>query len=439
MLLERKIRVKYQKPKGTADILPQEAQLWDEVEAKSREVFRRYRYGEIRVPLFESYDLYARSSGDTSDIVTKEMYDFNDKGGRHMALRPEGTAGVVRAYVENKLYGPEFPKPYRVYYMGPMFRYERPQSGRQREFHQIGVEAFGSDSPLLDAETIQLGVDLLHSVGVHDLRLAINTLGDPETRQAYHQALVDYFTPHKAELSEDSQIRLAKNPLRILDSKDPQDKPLVADAPSILDYLTPAAQAHFSVVKESLDKLGIAYVVDPTMVRGLDYYNHTIFEIMTTSPAFGNKELTVLAGGRYDGLVEQVGGPALPGVGFGLGTERLMLLVQHNRPAEEAAPLNVYIASLSESAGAEALVLAHAIREAGYTVDMDFLNRKAKSQFKTANRENAQLVITLGEDELAHSAASIKQMATGQQIQVPFAEVTTEFHKIYQQLVEEGK
>lgn len=430
--------MKYQKPKGTADILPAAAEQWDTVEAKSREVFRRYRYGEIRVPLFESYDLYARSSGDTSDIVTKEMYDFDDKGGRHMSLRPEGTAGVVRAFVENKLYGPEYPKPYRVYYMGPMFRYERPQSGRQREFHQIGVEAFGSESPLLDAETIQLGVDLLHNVGVHGLRIAINTLGDPETRTAYHQALVDYFKPHLSELSADSQVRLEKNPLRILDSKDPQDKPLVADAPSILDYLTPAAAAHFQAVKDALNQLHIAYTVDHTMVRGLDYYNHTIFEIMTSSPAFGNKELTVLAGGRYDGLVEQFGGPAVPGVGFGLGVERLMLLVQENEPAPTPAPLNVYIAALSEKAGIQALVLAHAIREAGYTVDMDFLNRKAKGQFKTANRENAQLVITLGDDELANQQASIKQMATGKQIQVPFTTVTGDFQRLYADLVEEG-
>lgn len=436
---ERKIRLKYQKPKGTADVLPDTSRLWDYVETKSRQIFDRYRFGEIRVPMFESYDLYARSSGDTSDIVTKEMYDFHDKGDRHMALRPEGTAGVVRAFVENKLYGPEYPKPYRVYYMGPMFRYERPQSGRQREFHQIGVEAFGSESPLLDTEVIQLGVDLLHAVGVHDLRLAINTLGDPATRDAYHQALVDYFAPHRAELSEDSQIRLEKNPLRILDSKDPRDKVFVKDAPSILDYLTPAAQNHFAAVKTALNGLNIDYTVDPTMVRGLDYYNHTIFEIMTSSPAFGNKELTVLAGGRYDGLVEQFGGPATPGVGFGIGLERLILLVQQAQQLPPAPDLNVYIVSLNDQAGEEALRLAHAIRNAGFTVDMDFMARKAKGQFKTANRENAQLVITLGEDELANEVASIKQMATGKQQQVPFNTVENNFQSIYQHLVEEGE
>mgnify|MGYP000497207295 CR=1 FL=1 len=253
------------------------------------------------------------------------MYDFKDKGDRHVALRPEGTAGVVRAYVENKLYGPEYNKPYKVYYMGPMFRYERPQSGRQREFHQIGVEAFGSDNPAVDVEVMTMALRLFKQLGLTGLRVAINTLGDQETRDTYRQALIDYLKPHYDELSEDSQERLEKNPLRVLDSKDPRDKQFVDDAPSILDYLTDDAQKHFDLVKEMLDELDIDYTVDPTMVRGLDYYNHTIFEFITEIE--GN-ELTVCAGGRYDGLVEYFGGPATAGFGFGIGVERILLVLE---------------------------------------------------------------------------------------------------------------
>ena len=249
--------MRYQRPKGTADILPGESAQWEAVEKLAREIFARYGYREIRTPIFENYNIFARSAGETSDVVTKEMYDFKDKGDRHVALRPEGTAGVVRAYVENKLYGPEYNKPYKVYYMGPMFRYERPQSGRQREFHQIGVEAFGSDNPAVDVEVMTMALRLFKQLGLTGLRVAINTLGDQETRDTYRQALIDYLKPHYDELSEDSQERLEKNPLRVLDSKDPRDKQFVDDAPSILDYLTDDAQKHFDLVKEMLDELDI--------------------------------------------------------------------------------------------------------------------------------------------------------------------------------------
>ena len=317
--------MEYQKPKGTADLLPGTTNLWEKVEKVAREVFDQFGYRGIRTPMFEDYNVFSRNVGDTSDIVEKEMYDFHDKGDRHIALRPEGTAGVVRAYVENKLYGPEYPKPYKVYYMGPMFRYERPQSGRLREFHQIGVEAFGVDNPTLDVEVIAMAMDLLNSVGVHSLKLVINTLGDLETRKNYRQALIDYLEPFEDQLSEDSKERLHKNPLRVLDSKDENDQKIVENAPSILDFLTEDSQKHFDTVKQLLEDLGIEYEVDANMVRGLDYYNHTIFEIMSDSKAFGGKWTTVCAGGRYNGLVEQLGGPATPGIGFGLGVERLLL------------------------------------------------------------------------------------------------------------------
>ncbi|MCD2255802.1 histidine--tRNA ligase [Agrilactobacillus fermenti] len=425
--------MKYQRPKGTADILPGESEKWQYIEATARQIFDRYRFAEIRTPLFEAYDVFSRSSGETSDIVTKEMYDFDDKGGRHMALRPEGTAGVVRAFVENKLYGPEYNKPYKVYYMGPMFRYERPQSGRQREFHQIGVEAFGAENPALDVEIIAMAVQLLQTFGVNDLKLAINTLGDPETRQNYHQALVDFLRPHFDELSDDSKVRLEKNPLRVLDSKDPKDKAIVANAPSILDYLTADAQKHFETVKQLLTDLKINYVIDANMVRGLDYYNHTIFEIMTTSPAFDNKETTVIAGGRYDGLVKELGGPETSGFGFGLGVERLILLLDAAKAAKMKHDLDVYIVGLGSDTSDTTLALAQALRAQGFSADRDFLNRKAKAQFKSANRNNAAVVITIGDEELAQQTAQVKDMKTGQQKSVAMATLTNNFKGVYQE------
>ncbi|WP_225047139.1 histidine--tRNA ligase [Lacticaseibacillus kribbianus] len=426
----------YQRPKGTADILPGQSELWQRVEAQARAVLERYRYREVRTPLFENQEVFTRSSGETSDIVTKEMYNFEDKGGRMMALRPEGTAGVVRAYVENKLFGPEFAKPYKVYYMGSMFRYERPQSGRQREFHQIGVEAFGADSPALDAEVIALATDLLAAFGAKSLRVALNSLGDPESRAAYHQALIDYLTPYKDQLSEDSKVRLVKNPLRVLDSKDKGDQAIVADAPKILDYLTPSAQAHFDTVKQLLEDLGIDYVVDADMVRGLDYYNHTIFEVMSNDPVFGGGYTTIIGGGRYNGLVEELGGPETPGIGFGMGIERLMLLMQ-DQVVEPTLP--AYIVTISDDAVAPATRLAHAIRQQGFAVDLDYLGRKTKAQFKSANKANAQLVMTLGETELADGTVAIKNMATGTQQTVPQADILKDFKAVYEAMMEEAK
>lgn len=402
----------YQRPKGTADILPGQSELWQKVEQTARDILTRYRYQEIRTPLFENYDVFARSSGETSDVVSKEMYTFEDKGGRQMALRPEGTAGVVRAYVENKLYGPEYTKPYKVYYMGPMYRYERPQSGRQREFHQIGVEAFGGDSPALDAEVIALAKDLLEALGAKHLKFTINTLGDPESRQAYHAALIAYLTPFKDQLSEDSKVRLEKNPLRILDSKDRGDQAIVADAPKLINYLTAAAAARFEAVQADLKALGISFEIDPDMVRGLDYYNHTIFEVMSDDAVFGGGYTTILGGGRYNGLVEELGGPETPGIGFGMGVERAMLLMQ-GQTATTSLP--AYIVTIDEAGKGAALHLAHALRQQGLAVDMDFLDRKAKAQFKSANKANAQYVLTIGESELANGTVQVKNMQSGNQ------------------------
>lgn len=423
--------LKYQKPKGTADILADESAKWQYVEGKARELFKKYRYHEMRTPIFENFEVFSRTSGETSDIVTKEMYDFHDKGDRHITLRPEGTAGVVRSFVENKLYGPEYQKPYKVYYMGPMFRYERPQSGRLREFHQIGVEAFGVDNPTLDVEVIAMAMDLLNSVGVHSLKLVINTLGDLETRKNYRQALIDYLEPFEDQLSEDSKERLHKNPLRVLDSKDENDQKIVENAPSILDFLTEDSQKHFDTVKQLLEDLGIEYEVDANMVRGLDYYNHTIFEIMSDSKAFGGKWTTVCAGGRYNGLVEQLGGPATPGIGFGLGVERLLLVLdaeQDNLPLDDE--LDAYVVGIGGETNVKSLEIVQALRHQGYTADRDYLDRKPKGQFKTASRLNAKYTITIGERELQENKANVKNMETGNEISVSLDDVLNDFAKV---------
>ena len=423
--------LKYQKPKGTADILADESAKWQYVEGKARELFKKYRYHEMRTPIFENFEVFSRTSGETSDIVTKEMYDFHDKGDRHITLRPEGTAGVVRSFVENKLYGPEYQKPYKVYYMGPMFRYERPQSGRLREFHQIGVEAFGVDNPTLDVEVIAMAMDLLNSVGVHSLKLVINTLGDLETRKNYRQALIDYLEPFEDQLSEDSKERLHKNPLRVLDSKDENDQKIVENAPSILDFLTEDSQKHFDTVKQLLEDLGIEYEVDANMVRGLDYYNHTIFEIMSDSKAFGGKWTTVCAGGRYNGLVEQLGGPATPGIGFGLGVERLLLVLdaeQDNLPLDDE--LDAYVVGIGGETNVKSLEIVQALRHQGYTADRDYLDRKPKGQFKTASRLNAKYTITIGERELQENKANVKNMETGNEISVSLDDVINDFAKV---------
>lgn len=417
----------YQKPKGTADILPAEAKKWQYVENIAQEVFETYNYHEIRTPIFESYDVFERSSGESSDVVSKEMYDFHDKGDRHIALRPEGTAGVVRAYVENKLFGPEQVKPYKVYYHGPMFRYERPQSGRQRQFHQIGVEAFGSTSPDLDVETIAMAMQLLARLNLTDMHLVINSLGDAQTQEAYHQALVDYLTPLKDELSADSKRRLTTNPLRILDSKDAHDQELVAQAPTILDFLSEDSAKHFEAVKAGLTSLGIDYEIDNTMVRGLDYYTNTIFEIMVTSPAFNNTEMTAIGGGRYDGLVKEFGGPDEPGIGFGIGVERLLLLLDSQAAALQAKPLDFYIVKTSEAVEGAAFKLLQAIRQNGLSADQDYLARKVKGQFKNADRLHAQYVITVGETEVETGQVPVKDLATGEQVEIAIADFTTNF------------
>ena len=413
--------MRLQKPKGTQDILPLEAARWQYVENLARETFKKYNYGEIRTPMFEHYEVISRSVGDTTDIVTKEMYDFYDKGDRHITLRPEGTAPVVRSFVENKLFAPEVQKPVKLYYIGSMFRYERPQAGRLREFHQIGVECFGSKNPATDVETIAMAYQLFGDLGIQDVTLHLNTLGSPESRAAYRQALIDYLTPLKETLSKDSQRRLDENPLRVLDSKEKEDKLAVENAPSILDYLDEESQAHFDAVRDMLETLGIPYVIDTKMVRGLDYYNHTIFEFITK---VDKAELTICAGGRYDGLVEYFGGPETPGFGFGLGLERLLLILEKQGielPVD--SQMDVYIVVLGEGANSKALELVQALRQQGLTAERDYLGRKIKAQFKSADSFKARTVITLGESEVESGQVTFKNNASRQEMTVRLNEL----------------
>lgn len=424
--------MKLQKPKGTQDILPADSAKWQYVENVARETFKKYNYGEIRTPMFEHYEVISRSVGDTTDIVTKEMYDFHDKGDRHITLRPEGTAPVVRSYVENKLFAPEVQKPVKVYYIGSMFRYERPQAGRLREFHQLGVECFGSKNPATDVETIAMAYQLFNTLGIKEVTLHLNSLGNTESRLAYRQALIDYLTPIRDTLSKDSQRRLDENPLRVLDSKEKEDKVAVENAPSILDYLDDESQAHFDEVRAMLDSLNIPYVIDTNMVRGLDYYNHTIFEFITT---IDKSELTICAGGRYDSLVEYFGGPETAGFGFGLGLERLLLVLDKQGielPVEES--LDVYIAVLGSGANGKALELVQAIRYQGFKAERDYLGRKIKAQFKSADTFKAKAVITLGESEVESGQVNVKNNSTREEVTVSFEELTKNFAAVLKQL-----
>ena len=418
--------MKYQKQKGTSDLFSDQLDNWHYIESLAQDLMQKYRFKEVRVPIFEDVELFARGVGETSDIVSKEMYDFYDKGDRHIALRPEGTAGVVRAYVENKMYGPEYHKPQKYYYMGPMFRYERPQSGRMRQFHQLGVEVFGSKNPATDLETMALALDLFQTIGIKNLKLVINSLGSNQSRKTYRQALIDFLEPHYDQLSPDSKNRLYKNPLRVLDSKDQKDKEIVQDAPSILDYLDDPSLDHFQEVKQGLEDLGIDYQVDSNMVRGLDYYNDTIFEIMTDDPNFGSNT-TIAAGGRYDKLVEEVGGPQIPAFGFAIGMERLVMLIDQSDiqlPSQDH--LDIYMVTIGQAANRQALKLSQVLRQAGLHVEREFMDRKPGKQFKSADKLQADLAMTLGDHEIEQGTVTVKRLSTGKEKEIEVAKLYQE-------------
>jgi histidyl-tRNA synthetase len=404
---------KLQPVRGTHDLLPDEARRFRHVVKAARRIAKRYGYGEIMTPVFEFSEVFHRTLGDTSDVVTKETYTFTDRGGESLTLRPEFTAGVARAFISNNL---QDQLPLKLFYAGAAFRYERPQKGRMRQFHQIGAELLGADTPMADVETIALAYDVLAALGLKDkVKLEINTLGDGESRSAYREALVKYFSGHEAGLSEDSKIRLAKNPLRILDSKDEGDRKIIANAPKFYAHLTSAAQSYFGAVLEGLASLGIAAERNDRLVRGLDYYNHTVFEFTTDQLG---AQGTVLAGGRYDGLIEMMGGPATAGIGWAAGVERLMALAQF----EDSATRPVALIPLGEAAEKEALRSAHWMRGQGFAVELAYKGNLG-NRMKKANRVNACAAIIFGDTELAKGAVMLKDLDKGEQREVPLPEL----------------
>ena len=409
------------KPKGTYDVLPLESKEWQKLEEVIRKICKLYNYKEIRTPIFESSDVFHRDQNDTSDMVTKETYDFKDRSDRGITLRPEGTAGVARAFVENKLYVDNPVS--KLFYMGPMFRYERPQKGRNRQFSQFGVEALGSDSPYIDAEVIALGASLIRALGLKDVTVKINSLGDEESRSKYKEVLVNYFSKYQDCLCEDCKNRLVKNPLRILDCKVDRDQEFFKVAPKINDYLNQESKDRFKKVLDSLDSMDLKYVIDDNLVRGLDYYCHTVFELEVNVPEFGAQNV-IGAGGRYDNLISDLGGPKTPGVGMAFGVERLLLATDLNgKKLAKPDEIHAYIIALGKNAQMEAIRLNNVLRIGGLSTDMDYLGGSLKSQFKKADKNNAKFTLILGDDELEKGEINIKNNETDEQESIKIVDV----------------
>ncbi len=406
--------------KGTKDLLPEDLFRWHFAEEKFREVTRSYGYNELRTPIFENTGVFSRSIGEESDIVNKEMYTFKDKGDESITLRPEMTAALVRACVEHNLTREH--SLLRLWYFGPFFRYERPQKGRQRQFHQFGVECLGSPLASADAEVIMLADRLIKSLGVTQYKLLLNTLGTDETRDAYRKALIEYLESVKDHLSEDSKRRMLTNPLRVLDSKEKNDIEAVAKAPIILDFLDDASKAHFENVKAILDKFGINYEVNPFIVRGLDYYNHTIFEFRSDS--LGSQD-SFGGGGRYDKLFEQLGGASTPAVGFAMGVERLLIMLESINQFElKSYDTDIYVITYDDSQYSYGLEVAELLRDKGCSVLNDVKQRKFKTQFKEADKYKSRYALIIGEDEMLNNQVTIKNMATGEQNKISLNELT---------------
>ncbi|MEH7074164.1 histidine--tRNA ligase [Neobacillus drentensis] len=416
-------------PRGTQDILPGEVEKWQLIEAKARELCEKYQYKEIRTPIFEHTDLFSRGVGDSTDIVQKEMYTFEDRGKRSLTLRPEGTAAVVRSYVEKKMFGlPN--QPVKLYYMGPMFRYERPQAGRFRQFVQFGIEALGSNDPAIDAEVISLAMNLYKEMGLKKLKLIINSLGDKESRNAHREALVNHFKPRIGEFCHDCQNRLEKNPLRILDCKVDREHELMRTAPSILEFLNDYSKNYFEKLQKYLTQLDIPFEVDANLVRGLDYYNHTAFEIMSDSEGFG-AITTLCGGGRYNGLAEEIGGPETPGIGFALSIERFIAALNaEGIELEINESIDCYLAALGEEAKDYTVVLLQELRRAGFSAERDYLDRKIKGQFKAADRLKAKFVAVLGDEELKNNKINVKNMSSGEQVEIDLATFIKQFKEL---------
>lgn len=416
--------MKYPIPPGVFDILPVDHQdtwkssyLWAYVEQMIRDTARDYGYQEIRTPLFERTELFQRSVGDTSDIVSKEMYTFEDKGGRSLSLRPEGTAPVMRAFIEHQLH--QTTSIQKLFYIASMFRYERAQAGRYRQHHQFGAEAIGNSSPEQDAELIDLLYTLYQRLGLKNLTLFINSIGDPASRQAFRQALKDYLAPHTTLLSPDSQTRLAVNPLRILDSKDPRDREIIAHAPSILDFLNEESRAHFEDLKRLLTLLRIPYQVNSSLVRGLDYYNKTVFEVVSGELGAQN---SIGGGGRYDGLLPTLGGPDLPSIGFGTGIERILqTMINQNVAMPRPYHPILFLIALGEKAQSACFELLHILRQEGIPSQMDFSRKKVGKALQYADQIAASYVVVIGDHEIETQEIELKEMATGHKVKIPLS------------------
>lgn len=398
------------KPKGCKDIYGMDAKIWKYIEQVVDSVMEKYNYGYIRTPIFESRELYHRGVGEASDIVTKETYDFTDRGEREMTLRPEGTAGVVRSFIENKMYGDMVPT--KLYYNGTMYRYERPQAGRERELTQFGAEALGSDDPLMDAEIISLAMNIYKMLGFKDVKVKINSLGDTESRNNYRDALVKYFAPYINDFCDDCKERLAKSPLRILDCKKDQDNEILKNAPTTIDYLNKESKERFDKVLEYLDILQIPYEVDPKIVRGLDYYSHTVFEFLVDVAELGGQNV-IGAGGRYDLLCKELGGPETPGIGFASGIDRLMVAIKSldiKFPVKD--DVDLFFLYVSEEEKKYALYLTQELRLNGFTVETEYTSRSLKSQFRQSERLNSRFIAVLNNEELNNGEITIKNTKT---------------------------
>jgi histidyl-tRNA synthetase len=403
----------YQALRGTRDILPDEVGAWQFLEATTREVFGRYGFREIRTPIFEATELFTRSVGTSTDIVRKEMYTF-DAGEESVTLRPENTAPVMRAVVEHSLHrGIAAGFPERLYYIGPMFRRERPQKGRQRQFHQLGAEVLGADEPLVEAETIEMVVSLLDALGIRDRELRLNSVGDADTRSRYRQAITSWLVPHLPRMCEDCKRRAVDNPLRVLDCKVEADQEILRNAPKVLDHLSGEAAAHFAAVCHALAAYGIPYVVDPALVRGLDYYERTVFEVI--APGLGAQN-ALLGGGRYDGLVAELGGPPVAGFGFAAGIERLVMAMGDTKKSAEGP--DVQIVALGEAGFRAAIPLARSLRAAGLSVAMPVTERPLGSQMKRAERLGSRFALFVGEGEIANGRFGLKNLQSGDQVEV---------------------
>lgn len=401
-------------PRGTRDVLPEEVYKWQYVESFIRRWTSLFGYKEIRTPVFEHTELFQRGVGDTTDVVQKEMYTFSDRGGRSITLKPEGTAGVVRAYIEHKLYAEA--QPIKLYYLSPVFRYERPQAGRLREHHQFGVEVFGSQSPSVDAEIIDLAMSLLQDLGLKNLEIRVNSIGCKHCRRQYHRALMDYLADRLPLLCDTCRSRYDKNPLRILDCKEKSCQAALMDAPAITDYLCDDCRQHFERFKSYLTAMNYNYVVDPRIVRGLDYYTRTVFEIISGD---GESPLTICGGGRYDNLVEQCGGPAVPGAGFGMGLERLLMYMDsQGLTIPPPSGIDVFIAAIGDETERYSIGLLQLLRKHSISAEMDHVARSLKGQFKYADKLGVKYIIVIGPDELASGYITCKNMHTGDEEKV---------------------